>query len=221
MHKITLVCSAHRENGLCNPGELLKILRAIGPEAVFEEIRPSDFESYCKHGTKSRLEAQAITRYLEFKSFRRVPVDRYDIPEELIAEIKREFDRVFDYVEQTSREYRLLTDENDKSVRQYGFSYLNSFDFATVRSRIYEIEEKTIDESGDQGLIRGLERWRHLIQRREREMVGVIHEYCRENVFDTGVFLVGAANKTGIVKEIENYAGTDAYLIDWNFAYDG
>src|SRR4051812_17470685 len=100
MHRITLVCSAHRENGLCNAGELLKILRVIDPEAVFEEIRPSDLDSYYKHGTKWNLEAQALTRYREFKSFQRVPVDRYDMPEKLIAEIKREFDCVFDCLEQ-------------------------------------------------------------------------------------------------------------------------
>jgi len=34
MHKITLVASAHRESGLCNAEELLKILRAIEPDVI-------------------------------------------------------------------------------------------------------------------------------------------------------------------------------------------
>jgi len=216
MHKITLVGSAHRENGLCNAGELLKIIRATEPEAIFEEIRPSDFDSYCKHGIRSSLEAQAITRYLEFKPFRRVPVDRYDMPQNLLAEIKSEFDCVFDCVEQKSREYQLLNEENDKSVYQYGFSYLNSVAFATVMTRIAKIEEETINESGNQGLIRALERWRHLIQRREREMMRVIYEYCRENVFNTGLFLVGAAHKMGIAKEIEHSSSAETDLIEWS-----
>jgi hypothetical protein len=219
MRKVTLVCSAHREHGLCNAGELLKILGAIEPEAIFEEIRPADFDCYCKHGTNSSLEAQAIARYVdEFKPLRRVPVDRYDLPERPIAEIKGELDSVFDYVEQTSREYQLLIDENDRSVRQYGFGYLNSVDCATLRARLSEMEDKTINETGDQALIRRLESWRRLMQRREREMVGVIYEYCRENVFERGVFLVGAAHKMGIVKEIEEYARAEADLINWNFA---
>jgi len=87
--------------------------------------------------------------------------------------------------------------------------------------RISDIEEETIIGTGHQGLIRGLERWRHFIQRRDFEMIDNIYEYSRENVFDTGVFLVGAAHKTGIVKEIEKYAGTEADQINWNFAYDG
>jgi hypothetical protein len=50
MHKITLVCSAHRQNALCNAEELLRILRAIEPETIFEELRPSEFDLYYKHG---------------------------------------------------------------------------------------------------------------------------------------------------------------------------
>src|SRR5438309_5809280 len=110
MHKITLVCSMHRENGLCNAGELLEILRAIEPDVGFEEMLPSDFDSYYKHGTKSKLESLAITRYREFKSFQQVPVDRYDMPESLLAEIKR-VDCFFDRLEQTSHAYRELNKE--------------------------------------------------------------------------------------------------------------
>ena len=220
MHKIKLVCSVHSENGLCNAGELLKILQEIEPEVVFEEIRPSDFDSYYKHGTNQVLETQAIKKYAEFKSFQQVPVDRYNIPEDHLAEIKRDFDRVLDCVEGTSREYLDLTKQNDNNACRYGFNYLNSVECAEMMARISEIEEKTIIGTADQDLIRGLERWRHLIQRRDFEMIENIYEYCRENVFDTGVFLIGAAHKTGIVKEIERYANTEADLIIWNFAYD-
>ena len=87
--------------------------------------------------------------------------------------------------------------------------------------RISDIEEETIIGTGHQGLIRGLERWRHAIQKRELEMIHNIYQYCKKNVFDIGVFLVGAAHKTGIVKEIEKHAGTEADLINWNFTYDG
>jgi hypothetical protein len=214
MHKITLVCSSHRESGSCNVGELLNILRAAEPEVVFEEIRPSDFDSYCKNGIGSSLEARAITEYLAFKSFRRVPVDRFDIPETLLAESKREFDRVFDYVEHKSHEYQLLNEENAKSVYHYGFPYLHSIAFETVMTKVAEIEDEIINEAGNQGLTRALERWRHLLQSRDREMVRVIYEYCRENVFGAGVFLVGAAHKMGIVKAITS---AKADLVDWKF----
>ena len=218
MHKITLVCSGHRESGLCNAEELLKILRAIEPEAVFEEMRPSEFDFYYTHGS---VEAHAITKYREFKLFQPVSVDRYEMPDNLLVEIKKDFDCVIDRVAQASQEYRLLNEQNDNGVRRYGFQYLNSVACATMMARMSEIEDEMISKTGDRGLIRGLERWRHLIQRRELEMVGNIYEYCRKNVFDTGVFLVGAAHKMGIVNEIEKYASTEGDLIEWNVSYDG
>jgi hypothetical protein len=216
MPKITLVCSVHAGNGLCNAEELLKILRAIEPEVVFEEVRSSDFDSYYK--TKRSLEAQAITKYREHKFLRQVPVDQFDMPENL-AETKREFDRVFDRVDETSQEYLALGKIKDEDACQYGFKYLNSIAFARITARISEIEAKTIIETGDQGLIRGLEKWRHFISKRDVAMIDNIYEYCRQHVFDTGVFLVGAAHKTGIVKEIEKHAATESDLIDWNFTY--
>jgi len=207
MHKITLVCSSHRENGFCNAGELIKILRAIEPETIFEEIRPSDLDFY----NKRTVERLAVTRYREFKSFQRVLVDRYDMPQDLFAEAQR----VLDCVEQTSQEYLILRDESENTAYQYGFNYLNSVAFAEARIRMSEIENRIINDTGDLGLVRGLEMWRHFNQRRETEMVSNVYKYCRENIFDIGVFLVGAAHKTGIVKAIEKYDGTDAELVEW------
>jgi len=98
---------------------------------------------------------------------------------------------------------------------------LNSPMCATMNARMSEIEDETVNRTRDQRLVRALKKWRHLTQGRERDMVGNIYEYCRENVFDNGVFLVGAAHRTGIVKEIEKYAGAAADLINWNLTFDG
>ena len=118
MPKVTLVGSAHRENGLCNAGELLYILRAIEPETIFEEVRPADFDSY----NKRSLEGNTVTKYRGFKSFQRVPVDRYDKPQDLFGETQR----VFDCVEQVSHEYLALREEIENATRLYGFTCLNS-----------------------------------------------------------------------------------------------
>lgn len=178
---------------------------------------PSQFDFYYARGS---VEAHAITRYRSFKELKSVPVDRYDMPENLLAAIKRDFDLVFDCVARGSQEYRLLEEENDEGVHRDGFRFLNGAAFAKRSERMSEIEDTIIAGSGDQNLIRGLERWRDLIQRREAAMVGNIYDYCRRNVFETGVFLVGAAHKTGIVKKIEECAGMEADLIEWKLTYD-
>jgi hypothetical protein len=96
MRKIILISSTHREHGLCNARELLKIIRAIGPEVIFEEIRPSDFDFLYKH--LRTLETQAIAKYRESKLFRQIPVDWFDMPAslddmtpKLIAEMRASF----------------------------------------------------------------------------------------------------------------------------------
>jgi hypothetical protein len=215
MHKITIVCSVHTVNGRGNVEELLELFRAIEPEVIFSESRPSELDHQYRPG---RLEATAITRFRKYKSFQTVPVDKYDLPTNLLLELKREVDRVFDCVIQISQEYEQLNLENDKNVCRDGFKYLNSVDCERMMARIAEVEENTIVGTSNQELIAGFARWRSLTQRRELEMVRNIYTYCGEKLFETGVFVVGAAHKTAIVREIERYSGSKADLINWKFA---
>jgi hypothetical protein len=219
MHKITLVCSVHHENGRCTAEELQKILRAIGPEVVFEEVRPADFDGHQQ--SKLTLEAQAISRYCESRTIRRVPVDQYN-DNEATAELRALMDRVFDFVEERSSEtYQDLWDEREALTHQQGFQYLNSVAFEKTTEEIEAIEDLTIRGTGDPDLIRGLDWWREVHKRREAEMIHAIFGYCRDHAFDTGVFLVGAAHKASIVKAIRARESAEAGLIDWTFTYVG
>jgi hypothetical protein len=48
-------------------------------------------------------------------------------------------------------------------------------------------------------------------------MLKNIGRYCKENVFEKGVFLVGAAHAVGIVKAIKKGAVVDSHLPAWTF----
>jgi hypothetical protein len=208
MRKITLVCSSHRENGLCTARELLRLLRAIDPEVIFGEVPQSDIDFY----NPRSLEGQAVTRFLTFKSFQRIPVDRYEVPPNFRALT----DSVLDVVEQTSNEYRLLQEQQDNATQLNGLTYLNSAAFANIMARMSAIEDQTINSAGNPELVSALATWRQVMQGREKAMLDNIYRYCRENVFDIGVFLVGAAHRSGIVKAIEELLPADAELIEWN-----
>lgn len=218
MPKITLVCSGHQENGLCNAGELLKILHDIKPEAAFLEMRPSEFDMFYAHGS---VEAHAVSRYREFKEVQPVPVDGYHASGNHLAEIKRVFDGVIDYVTDASHEYRQLTEEQFDNVFHLGFPYLNGATFATIAARLAAIEDEVIKASRNQVLESGLRNWRQFIEQRESEMVRNIYSYCRRNEFGTGVLLVGAAHKKAIVEKIESVARTESDLIVWELSYEG
>jgi len=216
MPNITLICSTHNERGRCTAEAFLDILRTIGPELAFVEIRPADFDAY-KRGTLSILEARVIARYQGSKPCSEVPVDRYNVRADLLPRMKFEFDQVIDYVGRTSEEYRRLDQEHAKKMDEQGFAYLNSDAYAAREARMSEIEETLVRETGDAGAIRVLNWWRQHHRSREVGMVASIYEYCRANRCDVGVFLVGAAHRAGIVREIDKYASTDAHVIDWTF----
>jgi hypothetical protein len=206
MKSITLICSAHNANGKCNVKELAKILQTIGPDVVFQEVRPS-------HGWS--VEAQAVTEYLNYKPCRTVYVDEYKVPADA-AEIKKHLDSGFEYVAEISEEYQRLKTKIDFRTHHEGFRYLNSPDFTKTNARMSEIEDEIIGgKAGD-----ALRYFRQFMRSRESEMMRNIYAHCRENAFDTGVFLVGAAHKTGIIKKIESFDGNEPGLITWNF-YNG
>lgn len=206
MHKLTIVCSVHNANGKCNVEQLVKILQAIGPDVIFQEILPSHDWS---------LEAQAAAEYRKFKLCQQVYVDEYKTPADA-AGIKRHLDSGFEYVAEISEEYRPLEKEIELRTRQYGFDYLNSADFEKANAQMSEIEDEIMGGKAGDAL-----RWfRQFMHRREIEMMRNIYAYSRENAFDSGVLLVGAAHKTGIAKKIESFDGKEPGLITWNF-YDG
>lgn len=75
MYNITLICTEHGENGLCNLDELYSIIEKINPEIIFEEIPPTFSDAYYKYQNRNNLETSAINRYLESHQIEHVPVD--------------------------------------------------------------------------------------------------------------------------------------------------
>jgi hypothetical protein len=113
MPRIAFVGTVHDENGLCNHEELFNILRTIEPEVIFEEIRPPDFDLF--YAAKSTVECKAIVKYRQYRTPTQVPVDRYEIPRELVSDFKEQLGRIFDYVDDKTQECWLIMDELDRS----------------------------------------------------------------------------------------------------------
>ena len=212
MGRITLVCTVHSEMGLCNENELIRILEAVGPDVIFEEIHPSDFDSYYRDKSKHTLETRTVGRYLKVRPARQVPVDDFVIPEGF----PRDMGILFDYVESNNIEYRALVAERDQKTYHLGFRYLNSPEFETLSKRSRESFEKAIALSGSDGLKKILSTWNDLLRRREDSMLANIYDFSRKNLFTEGVFLVGAAHMSSIVEDIQSRMKTEANLVDWN-----
>jgi len=209
--RITLVCTVHRERGLCNESELIRILETIGPDVIFEEIRPSDFGAYYRDKSFSTLETRAVSSYLKVRPTDQVAVDDYVIPDGF----RREMDSLFEYVESTDPEYRRLIAERDQKTYRLGFRYLNSPAFEALSKRARESFEKTIASSGSEGLKKKLWMWNDALRRRDASMIQNIYEFCRKCPFKEGAFLVGAEHISSILEDIASRMKTDGNLVDW------
>jgi hypothetical protein len=203
MHTITLIFSVHKANGKCNVEQLVKILKKIEPEVVFQEVRPSHDWS---------LEAQAVAEYCKYKLCQQVHVDEYEVPVDF-AKIEHRLTGGFDDVADRSTEYQQLDTAKNVHACQDGFVYLNSDAFVNTTLRMEQLEDEMMEGQAADAL-----RWfRQVMHKREIEMMRNIYSHCRKTAFDTGVFLVGAAHRTGIAKQIENFSGREPDLIVWNF----
>jgi hypothetical protein len=207
MHTITLICSGHNANEKWHVDQLVRIFQGLKPDVVFQEVRPSHDRS---------LEAQALKEYCKFKpSCKPVYVDEYEVPVEALDNW-RLLNAGFEDVADRSTEYLQLETERGARVGQDGFVYLNSDAFVKTTLRMEQIEDETMEGRAADAL----RWWRQATKKREIEMMRNIYSHCRKTAFGNGVFLVGAAHRTGIAKHIENFSGREPELIDWNF-YNG
>lgn len=211
MGRITVVGTAHRGSGLCNADELLRILEAIRPDVIFEEIRPADFELAYRDPSKHTLEMRAVGNYLKVRPARQVPVDDYVIPDTF----RRDMASLEQYVVSNNAEYGDLMDEISEKQHLFGFRFLNSPEFQSLNKRADAAFERTIAKSGSEDLTRKLSLWNDQIKRRNVAMVENVHDFCRTNAFTEGVLLVGAGHVPPILEGIESHGKPAANPVVW------
>lgn len=211
MRRMSLLGSVHNPNGVCNSGELYKILRAIHPDVIFMEIRPNEFDFHFDQGNN---ECRAVKKLREARSFDEVFVDRHEITREFMEVLAG----VFDYVADNNEEFDHRKTLEEKEIALSGFKFVNSDSYDKLMMRLREIEDLVVGESRNQNKIRILQTWRRLTEAREREMVRNIYDYSRVKEFENGVFLFGASHRSGLIKEIGKHSLSDPGLIEWKFS---
>jgi hypothetical protein len=207
MRTITLICSVHTAKEKWHVEYLVKILQKLQPDVIFQEVPPLD---------DRRLEAQAVSEYCKINaSCKPVFVDEYKAPVDALN-IMRLLDAGFEDVADRSTTYQQLETERRERTCQDGFVYLNSDLFVNTSVRMEQIEDEMMEGPATEAL-----QWfRQVTHKREIEMMRNIYSHSRKTAFGSGVFLVGAAHRTGIAKLIENFSRREPDLIAWNF-YDG
>jgi len=215
MKNISLICTVHEERGLANVSELYAILERVRPSVIFLEVPPNAFEQFYISATRKNLESISVRLYRENNRVELIPVD---IP-------TPDFQFFEDYaylqgrVERDSRDSHRLLTSHKRYVHDYGFAYLNSELCSKMFCDIYLDELATIKGLGDTRLNEISEAWEKTNEFRENEMMKNISNYCRNNKFERGAFLIGAAHRQSIIDKSTQSLGDKSHMFNWDISW--
>jgi hypothetical protein len=208
---LTIVFTIHNDSGKCDEHELLKIIRALDPDIIFEELSESSYDLCYHNMSMHTLEVRALRRYLREKTVPHIPVDNILPPQNF----KEEMDLLLDYVENDSIAYLPLIIETRLKTEQFGFGYLVSADFDALSARTQEELEKSVAESNSDQLKRIFWTWIDFLRRREECILSTIFSIFRSAPYRNGILLVGAEHRRPIVEGIMRRVATEPDLITW------
>jgi len=179
------------------------------------EISPPSFQRVFKD--EENLESRAVKRYLEAHSAEAVPVDIMEASSEVVAESQR----LCRELRARSRDYCQLMNADQQYIYEHGFSYLNSKYCVETWLKADVATREALESIGNAELFRGYNDWNDVHEHREREMMKNIRRYAETHPFNTGIFLLGAAHRRGIMDKAASLACAASVAIDWNFGEYG
>ncbi|MBB6609975.1 hypothetical protein H7F15_02905 [Pontibacter sp. Tf4] len=206
MQNITLISTVHKEIGNCNADELFKVIAEISPEVIFLEALESTysahdqllFSSFGVHSKK--LEIQAIQKYYQEKSFQYVPV----LDDGLSDAFDNKYNIVCDRVE-----LQILLDNFNSLAARDGFQFLNSVKAMDLQEEMRSLEKGLLNDNQIQ---REAEDYIHGY---EDSMIHNIYSYCKDNFFDTAIFMCGVAHRKSLINKITDYNTHEGINVNW------
>jgi len=206
MYKITFVSTVHEENGKCNTDELYKILEKVNPEVIFLEALDDTYSNYEKMVFSSfgvyhrKLEIRAIQKFCLNNSCEYIPV----LDNGLSDSFERKYDKVCQY-----REIQELIDNFNFLASEYGFNFLNSIESINHQDQMRILESK-LSINPELELDFNLD-----IDEYENSMMRNIYSYCKNNKFNSAIFMCGVAHRKSIIEKIEKFSAHEHVNINW------
>lgn len=206
MHNITFISTIHKDNGRCNAEELFKIIDKLSPEVVFLEALEDTYTEYEKYNFMSfgiyhkKLEISAIQRYSLNKSFKYVPV--------LDKGLSDSFEKKYHLLDKNTA-FQRLVDNFNSLAGMNGFEFLNSVECIKLQEEMRAYESH---------LLNGHEFDRETkddINAYEDSMIQNIYSYCKNNFFNSAIFMCGVAHRKSIIEKIEKQNGQEQTKLNW------
>jgi hypothetical protein len=208
MQTITLISTLHEEKGNCNAVEMCKIIEKLSPEIVFLEALEDTYKAYdaqrfISYGVyHEKLEIKALQYYSQNTSFDYVPV--------LDDGLTDAFDNKFNLV-CINHEYQTLIENYNSLAICNGFKFLNSIESMNLQDEMRNFE--SLYFKGSEIEIE----FNKSIDIYENTMIANIYSYCKENYFNTAIFLCGVAHRKSIIEKIQKIQPTEKTKVNWQF----
>ena len=210
---ITMLSSFHIIHGKNNSDELYKIIEAIQPEIIFEELSFDTFDEVYSDGyIPNTIEAITIKKYLQKHPIKHFPVDTYPINEtDLLSEGGAQA------IWSHSNEYRELWKEKLSKIEQYGYSFINSDDCIEMLDKSRIIEETVLSEINNERFLNEHQAEKRLYTNRENEMLGNIYNYSKQYPYSKAMFICGAEHRKPLKEKIQEYEAKENLKLNWTF----
>lgn len=218
MCSIILIATGHRENGLCNSSELLKVIEEINPDVIFEEVPPGKFHMLYAGQLQDSLESFTIKEYLKTRSIPHIPVD-LDLNESFGINFRMDVKQMDDVIEYYSPQCSHLMNLHASNAARYGFPYLNSQRCNTLLEKRHQLEDMAIRNINKAELLATHNKWLEFLAVREKEMIRNIYDFSANNRYEKGLFLVGAEHRKPIMNRIPEFEKNPKQKINWIFNY--
>jgi hypothetical protein len=218
LNNITLICTVHKEQGLCTSEKLENIIGKINPDVIFEELHPENFDLYYKEKTFETLETNSISNYIKYHKIDHIPVDNYDINS--IFECFKNINYMFNIIEDSSSEILELMEIRAYRVALHGFTFLNSQDCINLHSEIERIRKISLININSAELLKIFKSWIDMVDSRENKMLKNIYSFCNKHEVNSGLFLVGAEHRKTLIEKFKCCSHDNE--ISWNYEnYNG
>jgi len=208
LNNVTLISTIHKEDGVCNSNELLKIIENICPDVIFLEALEDNYSKYdqfifSQFGVyKERLELKTIQKYSQNHTFQYVPV--------LDIGLSDEFGKKIKIVSENIDCQRLLDNYNLLEM-DGGFQFLNSEKSIVLQEEMRELENRILNNE----IMR--QKVNASIDAYENSMIRNIYSFCKEKSFNTAIFMCGVAHRKSIIEKIVEYEKNSEIKINWTF----
>jgi hypothetical protein len=202
--RIVLISTVHKDIGKCNSEVLCEIIESIKPDVIFLEELEENYSQYdrikfSQFGVyKERLELKTIQAYSQNNTFDYVPVLDVGLSDEFDTKVK---------IVSENKVYQRLLDDYIRLEREYGFEFLNSNKSIMLQEEMRQLENHIINNENFHRQVNAS------IDEYENSMLRKIYLFCEERIFNTAIFMCGAAHRKSIIEKIK----TSESKIHWTF----